>query len=75
MSNQAALHEAIKDEYFKVISEQSFLVLDVNIEPETGTVCTALGAPLSGKDIKERLKRLSDLQRVRHWCASTERYR
>ena len=61
---QAAMHEAIKNEYFNVISEQNFLVLDIVIEPDTGTVCTALGNPLSGKDIKERLKKLSDLQRV-----------
>ena len=33
---KAALHEAIKDEYFDVISEENFLVLDLNVDTLTG---------------------------------------
>ena len=35
------------------------------MDQSTGIVSTALGEPLSGKDIKTRLKKLSDLQKVR----------
>ncbi|GAX78295.1 hypothetical protein CEUSTIGMA_g5737.t1 [Chlamydomonas eustigma] len=60
---KAALHEAIKDEYFDVINEENFLVLDLNVDPVSGLVSTALGEELDGKAIKERLKKLSALQR------------
>ena len=40
-------------------------VLDLNVDQTTGIVSTALGEALSGKEIKTRLKKLSDLQKVR----------
>ena len=46
-------------------SEENFLVLDLNVDQDTGIVSTALGEALSGKEIKSRLKKLSDLQKVR----------
>ncbi|GAX81960.1 hypothetical protein CEUSTIGMA_g9388.t1 [Chlamydomonas eustigma] len=60
---KAALHEAIKNEYFDVISEENFLVLDLNVDPESGLVSTALGEGLSGQEIKSRLKKLSEMQK------------
>ena len=46
-------------------SEENFLVLDLNVDATTGLVSTALGEPLDGKEIKARLKKLSDLQKVK----------
>ncbi len=60
---KAALHEAIKDEYFDVVNEENFLILDINVDPISGIVTTALGEDLDGIQIKERLKKLSGLQR------------
>ena len=40
-------------------------MLDLNVDQDTGIVSTALGEALSGKEIKSRLKKLSDLQKVR----------
>jgi hypothetical protein len=52
-------------------------VLDLNVDPLTGLVSTALGEELDGKAIKERLKKLSALQRVRmetRWWHKGNRY-
>ena len=50
-------------------SEANFLVLDLNVDPSTGAVTTALGGTLDGKEIKKRLYKLSELQRASFCCA------
>jgi hypothetical protein len=63
LNERAALHENIKDVYFKVIHEQERVLQDFCVDKITGQVSTGAGKNLEPKDIRQRLKDVSDLQR------------
>lgn len=63
LNERAALHENIKDQYFKVIHEQERVLQDFCVDKITGQVSTGSGKPLEPKDIRQRLKDVSDLQK------------